>query len=116
MYLEHNLLKMRKYLMPSDIKKTREESKLIFKLRSRTTETKTNFKGKYDYFECDVCGQEDETQEHILKCTEIMSMNKENHEIPDYDKLFHGKVNEQLYIARRFQANCEIRDKILENK
>ena len=116
MNLEHNMLRMRKYLMPCDIKKTKEEIKLIFKLRSRTTETKTNFKGKYDYFDCDVCGLEEESQEHILKCTEIENMNNEKQEIPNYEKIFHGKVTEQLCIARRFQVNCEIRDQILQNK
>ena len=115
MHLDHKMLQMRKYLMPSRIKKTKNECQLIFKLRSRITEIKTNFKGKYDYFECDVCGQEEESQEHILKCTEVMNMNKENNEIPNYERLFDGKVTEQLSIARRFQTNMNIRDHILKN-
>ena len=118
MHIDHYMLKMRKYLMPSSIKITKDERKLIFRLRSRTTETKTNFKGKYDYFECDVCGKEEESQEHILKCTEIMNMNKEKQEqeIPNYKRLFDGQVSEQLHIARCFQTNLNIRDNMLKNK
>ena len=56
--LEHNSLKMQKYLQPNQTKITNEEAQLVFKLRCRVTETKVNLKGKYDLLECDACGKE----------------------------------------------------------
>ena len=35
------------------------------------TQIKVNLKGKYDTLECDACGKEEETQEHILVCEEL---------------------------------------------
>ena len=52
-----------------EIKLKNEEVQLIFKLRNRVTETKINFQGKYDFYECDACGKEDESQKNILECT-----------------------------------------------
>ena len=54
--------------------------------------------------------KEEETQEHILLCTEINS----NGKIDEfkYEKLFYGTVFEKLKIARRFKENFEILEKI----
>ena len=49
--LEHNELRMQKYLQPNSEKIRKEEAQLIFKLRSRMTNVKTNFKGKFDNLE-----------------------------------------------------------------
>ena len=92
--LEHKSLKMQKYLQPNQTKITNEEAQLVFKLRCRVTETKVNLKGKYDMLECDACGKEEETQEHILLCTEI----NKNGKISEYKykKLYNGTVLEKL--------------------
>ena len=46
---------------------SKEDTHLIFKLRCRVTEVKINMKGKYDELECVACGEEEESQEHIMK-------------------------------------------------
>ena len=112
--LEHNSLKMQKYLQPNQTKITNEEAQLVFKLRCRVTETKVNLKGKYDLLECDACGKEEETQEHILLCTEINTNGKIDEY--KYEKLFYGTVFEKLKIARRFKENFEILEKIKKKK
>ena len=88
-------LQMRKYFQPSEANATKEEIQLVFKLRCRMTETKTNFKGLYDTYECDICicGKEDESQSHILECTELVNMNKQITEITNYDKIVEGKTS-----------------------
>ena len=73
-FLEHPVLKMQKYLMPNDMKIKNEECQEIFKLRSKVTEAKMNQKNRYENYECEVCGNFDETQEHILTCEVILSM------------------------------------------
>ena len=73
------------------------------------TQIKVNLKGKYDTLECDACGKEEETQEHILVCEEL-NKDKDNQEF-NYENLFNGTVTEQVKIAKRFEGNL----KILEN-
>ena len=57
---------MQRYLKPNKLKISQEDAQTIFKLKSRVTDVKTNFRGRYDSFECDVCKKEEETQEHII--------------------------------------------------
>ena len=53
--LKHTILKMQKYLTLNEKSMSKEDAQLIFKLKSRVTE-------------CSACGEENENQEHILKC------------------------------------------------
>ena len=46
-------LKIKQYLKPNQVKSSKEEIQLIFKLRCRVTETKKNYQGMYDEFLCD---------------------------------------------------------------
>ena len=108
-HIEHTEINMRKYLQPNKIRMRKEEAQLIFKLRCRMTQIKVNLKGKYDTLECDACGKEEETQEHILVCEEL-NKDKDNQEF-NYENLFNGTVTEQVKIAKRFEGNL----KILEN-
>ena len=114
--VKHYMLQIRKYFQPSEANATKQEIQLIFKLRCRMTETKTNFKGLYDSYECDLCGKEDESQEHILKCTRLVNMNKDISEIPIYDQIFEGNTNEQVNIARIFQQNMKFKEKLLKGE
>ena len=70
------------------------------------TEAKVNLKGKYDNLECTACGLEEESQEHILKCTEL-NRNKEIEEV-NYERIFNGTVAEKLKIAHRFKENYDL--------
>ena len=63
-------------------------------------------KGKYDNFECGACGQDEESQQHILDCPELNKMEK--YEKIKYEKLFNGTVADKIKIARRFKENFDI--------
>ena len=102
LHIKHTQLKMKRYLLPSEAKQNKEESQLIFKLRSQMTNLKMNYKGIYDSYECEACGLEDESQGHLLECKEILKISKEVDGIPNYDRLFQGTVQEQTSIARIF--------------
>ena len=73
------------------------------------TEVKTNFRGKYENFECDLCNKEDETQNHMLNCEAIMKKINDETKIPDYDELFKGNFTTQLEIAKAFIRNMKIK-------
>ena len=52
MHIEHNGIKIQKYLQPNNVLIKREEAQLIFKLRCRVPGIKVNLKGKYDRVSC----------------------------------------------------------------
>ena len=66
-HLKHPILKMQDYLKPRNMKSTKDECQLIFKLRSRVTALKMNQKNSYESYECEPCKIEEERQEHVLE-------------------------------------------------
>ena len=114
MDLKHEVLKMKQYLMPNNLRMNKEDGQMIFKLRCRVTETKMNMKGMYDEHDCRACGKINENQEHIIQCEEILQINKEyeNIEIPEYEKIQNGDVSEQLLISKIFTSNMKVIEKI----
>jgi hypothetical protein len=90
LHIKHTVLEMQRYFKSSKMDITQEEVRLIFKLRCRVTNLKTNLRGAYDSHEFGICNKEDETQEHILKCKGLTNMKKEANVIPEYENLFHG--------------------------
>ena len=95
---------MQKYLQPNSTKISKEDAQLIFKLRCRVTHVKTNLKGKYENLECRACKVEEESQKHIIECK---SLNEENVQEMEYEKIYNGTVAEKLKIARKFWRNIE---------
>ena len=66
--ITHIRLEMQNYLKPNRSKIKIEEAQEIFKMRSRVSDVKSNFKGKYENSTCNICENEDETQKHIIDC------------------------------------------------
>ena len=58
--------------------------KEAFKLRTRMTEGKTNYKNKYKDYNCVACEKNntfvEETQEHIYVCNNIKENNKQKNQ------------------------------------
>ena len=103
---------MQKYLKPNGEKITQEEAKLIFKLRSKVTEVKQNFRGKYESVECELCGEE-ETQAHIMTCIKLKKY-ETNETIPEFEEIYKENVKNQLKIARKFNENMKKRKTLLK--
>ena len=68
--LKYKIFQMQKYLTPCEINITQEEAQEIFKLRTRVTDVKYNYKGKYESFECEISKKDYESQKilNILEC------------------------------------------------
>ena len=104
---------MQNCLKPNETNIKLEEAQETFKMRSRMSEVKTNFKGKYEDFECKICDtKEYETQKHILKCEGLNKMNARNNEPPEYEELFSRNVEKQIIIAKYFMENIKIKKKL----
>ena len=107
--MKHENFGLQKYLKHSNIKITIEIRQLIFQLRSGITNVKMNRKGMYEDLRCNACNEENETQEHVLKCK---ILNKNEKQIIDYKKIRHGNIMDMVEIAKKFKENLEIRDKL----
>ena len=95
--IEHQGMKIQKYLQPNSCKIRKEEAQLIFKLRCRTVRVKRNLKGMFDDMNCTACGLEEETQEHVLICSKLTNNKGDN-----------GTVSEKLMITKMFKENYEV--------
>ena len=110
--LKHKSYEMQNYLKSNAEKITQDEAKEIFKLRSKVTDVKGNFKGKYENIKCQLC-EEDEDQKHIIICKELNKSENEE-KIPDFEEIYKGNINNQVKIIRKFLENMKKRRK-LEN-
>ena len=76
--IEHNELILQKYLQPNRTNIKKEEAQLIFLLRCRVTNVKTNLKGKYDSLECRACKNAEESQKHVVQECQSLNEHTEN--------------------------------------
>ena len=65
---------MQPYFLPNKDGISQEDIKWIFKIRCREVKAKMNLQGLYDSYECEMCKEEVETQEHVYRCKEIWKL------------------------------------------
>ena len=63
--IHHKKLKMQPYFMPTKSNISEEDIQWIFMIRCREIKVKMNYQGLFDTFECKICLEELETQEHV---------------------------------------------------
>ena len=110
--LMYSEFKLQNYLKPSRIKATRSEIQTIFELRSRGTEVKLNFRGKFENLECRVCEKSDESQKHAYECAEILKIRKLKKQKIEYENIFEENKRKQIQIAKDFKENMKILSKV----
>jgi hypothetical protein len=98
-----------------------EEINLLHALRSRSTDCKANYKQKYIHSNimCSLCKNEDEDQQHILRCKVIkdaLNTNEIIKENIEYEDLFSKDKSKQKTITAQFVILLKIRDNILEKQ
>lgn len=89
--LKYNELRTQNYLKDPNI--SVEEAKNIFAFRTRMSEFKENFKGKYNTFECVLCSLTNDTQEHSFSCPEVTSRIKIDGK---YKDIFEKNISKSL--------------------
>ena len=77
--ISYDKMELKHYLVSSS-SLTLQEKKELFKMKTRMTEVKSNFKNQYEIYNCEKCEERgkynEETQEHIYKCIEIRENTK----------------------------------------
>jgi hypothetical protein len=56
---------------------------------------------------------EEESQEHVLNCKEILKTRKDDEKPPEYEDLFKGNTSLQLDVAKYVDENMRRRKKLL---
>ena len=111
--LVYDDLKLQNYLK-SDANITNEEKYLLFKLRTRMTEMKSNFKNRYIDYLCLLCGNELDQQIHLMNCDiliENCSPLSNNTEI-EYEDIF-GTKDKQKMAIKLIMKIWKTREKLL---
>ena len=113
-HIQHGVLKMQTYLKPTRTNISKEERQNIFKLRSRVTEVKMNYKRKYEDLTCTACKVKEETQEHILECEEIEKKEPSLKTKLDFETIYRGSTEDKAHIARIFEQKMRIMKKFID--
>ena len=103
---------MADYLLPTNNKLTISEKQKMFAVKNRMINIPANFpKPKMEY-KC-YCGEK-EDMKHIYNC-EINNDGKQPS--LEYEKIYTGKLTEQIDVFRKFENNCERRERLkIEDK
>ena len=77
-----------------------EDVNQLYALRSGTTNCKVNFKNKYINGDllCDLCGKENQDQQHLLKCEVLLRKLKSKQMLnncPEYENIYSRDVIKQ---------------------
>ena len=104
--LKYNDFIMVKCLCPQEENITKEQQKWLFKCRVEGMNNKGNNRWKYQDISCLSCNKNiDETQSHILHCSELIGKNENIIYIPSYNELYTGDILEQVYVSNILLEN-----------
>ena len=116
LHISHKMMQMQDYLAPNEI--TNEEAKLIFQIRCRMLEVRTNYSGSYGDLRCPLCNLSEDSQQHLLECDKLAE--DEEGEVatkkPEYNDIFSEKLKPKAEIARIIISRYKKRKKILKKK
>ena len=95
-----------------------KEKKLLFSLRTRSTNVKTNYKNKYKFnMQCSLCEDENEEESeiHLLKCSKIEENISSNINLAtaNYENIFGDNIEDQMAITKIFDLVFKTKDTLL---
>ena len=64
-------------------------------------------KNLYESYACRACGNENESQKHVINSKILLEMNKESEKIIEYETIFSNCVKEQKLICKQFSRNMK---------
>ena len=99
----------------NDPKFSPELSNLLFKLRTRMFNVRSNFRNNYVQSNtlCPLCSLSEDSQEHLLEC-DIIKNNVNNNKDSVYEDIFSDDPEKLHNIALVMKDIIEIREKLLE--
>ena len=109
---------LQKYLKSEKL--TTKEKRLLFSLRTRMTNVKTNYKNKYKFnMHCLLCNDKntEESEIHLLSCPKIVENVDPNLELKNinFDNIFSDNLEDQIYITKVFDKVLRTKHILLKN-
>ena len=116
--IQYKRLETQKYMTSTLFNNT--EVCLLFALRSRYIDCKTNFRYKYKNEDllCQLCGQNEDNQPHLLQCKILSSYFKSEEMVKnsiEYNDIFSSDPRRQKVIVTIFAKLLELRKILLTN-
>ena len=105
-------LEMQKYISSNNF--TKAQKSLLYNLRFRMTKSKMNFKNMFSDTVCDLCKKEDDSTQHYLECSVLISKCPElyNDRAVKYEDLF-GNIKAQRRAVILFEKVLKKREELL---
>ena len=94
---------------------TPDLANLLFKFRTRTYMVKNNFRQNYRNTDtlCPLCGMNNDTQEHILKCFKIIKSYQRKIQC-SYEDIYSPDIDTLFRVASTLKELTQIRQKQLD--
>ena len=110
-----DLLNPQNYLKTNKL--NNKQVSLLFNLRNQCVRgIKDNFHGYYNHsLKCDLCNNETDTQDHLLKCHVLKQHIQWNHEEVKY-KHIYGTLQQQITVTILISALLEVWELLLEEQ
>ena len=106
----HNLKGMKYF---NDPRFSTEETKLLFKFRTRMFSVRNNFRNNYDSTLCPLCAKEVDSQEHLLTCSVIKCYHST---AINYEDIFSDDNNILQNVARELKKIVAIRQRLVADE
>ena len=111
--LKYEKLEIQNYLGSKQLNTT--EKKLLFQLRTRMIDVKTNFRNMYSDTVCPVCEKNEDEQKHVLECEILLSnISDITTQKVEYEDIFRCDMSKQTNILKIFQNLWKKRKKLMK--
>ena len=111
-----NSYKLQSYLKTD--KMTTKQKKLLFSLRTRSVDVKSNYKSKYKFnMQCRLCEKFEDSEKHYLECEKILENIGSNVDLTraKYEDIFSSDLRDQISITKIYEQVFKTRTKLLRN-
>ena len=107
---------MQNNLKPKRSKLEIAKDQEIFKMKTRLSDIKLDFKGKSENFACNIYENEDETQKHTIECPLINKERKLYTKPQEYEELYKRNIQSPFENCKAFLRKYEDKEKIKKLK
>ena len=98
LHIVHKNIEIEKYLTGNNL--SAQEGKFLFALRTRMLELRANYKEKYLDINCPLCEESEDTQAHMLHCSDLITAGEIVKFLPEYQNIFGTDFTKQIEVAR----------------
>ena len=113
-HINFDKLELQKYLK-SNSTLDNEEKYFLFKLRTRMTQMKMNYKNNFNVLKCRLGCTDDEEQKHLFECDVLINNceNLENNMTVEYEDIFSTEISKQVKAIKLLSQIWGIRQKLI---